>query len=329
MSIIQAPAPHLLKKPKALKPGDTIAVISTSSPTSPPDSAFAEGLAWIETNGFTPKLMPNAKAQWHYLAGTDAERLSDLHAAFADPSVDGILCARGGYGTMRLLPHIDFSIIQNNPKVLIGFSDLTALHLAFYQQTGLVGFYGPMLISNLTDPKPTEEQVYEQAALLNLVCDKQPTPITLINQNAYHCLQTGLAEAPLTGGNLSLLAALCGTPWQPKTDGHLLFIEDWKEKHYSLDRKFQQLKLAGVLNNIAGLLLCDFSEIEPEPDQSLIELFTELTSDLQQRGIPVGYGFSVGHGSQSGTLPYGISARFDAAQGTLTLLEKPVVQASL
>lgn len=311
-------------KPPALKPGDTLAVLSPAGPTpiepGQPDP-FETGRALLEAAGFRATLMPNARRKNLYLAGSDAERLEDLHTAFADPDIQGILCARGGYGCMRLLPHLDFELIKRHPKVLIGFSDVTALLLPLYQQTGLVGFYGPMLTSNLIHHEP-----YSQAELLKQATGQAGYPYQVPNQDPYRCYQSGVAEAPLIGGNLSLLSALCGTPWQPQTAGHILFIEDWKEKYYSLDRQFQQLKLAGLLDHIAGLLLCDFSEIEPEPGQGLAEFLQDLTAWLR---VPVGYGFSVGHGEQTATLPIGIPARFEADSGRLTLLEAPVQAATL
>ncbi len=310
-----------LLKPQALKPGDTIAVVSPAGPTDASTKgsvdAFEQGIALLEAAGFRVKLMPNARNKKLYLAGADAERLADLHAAFADPIINGILCARGGYGCMRLLPKLDFDCVQQNPKVFIGFSDVTSLLLPFYERCKLVGFYGPMLTSNLVHNEP-----YSQSELFKLTSGPMKPPYEIPNRDTYHAFRSGVAEAPLIGGNLSLLSALCGTPFQPNTRGHILFIEDWKEKYYSLDRQFQQLKLAGLLDGIAGLLLCDFSEIERESDQPpLPEFLKDLLSWLE---IPVGYGFSVGHGEQTATLPIGCQARFDAETGTLTLLESPV-----
>ena len=307
--------------PQALQAGDTIAIISPAGATpcetanGNPD-AFSQGAERLEAAGFRVKVMPNAKNKRLYLAGTDAERLADLHAAFEDPAVKGILCARGGYGCMRLLPNLDFKVISNNPKVLIGFSDITSLLLPCYERTGLIGFYGPMLTSNLAHGEP-----YSEAELLRLIGGGATFPFNIPNQDAYHCFQPGLAEGKLLGGNLSLLSALCGTPFQPKPAGHILFIEDWHEKYYTLDRQFQQLKMAGLFDQIEGLLLADFSEIETQPEQALPDFLKELTSFLN---VPVGFGFSVGHGQQTATLPIGCHARFDASHGTLTLLDSPV-----
>lgn len=308
-------------QPKALKPGDTIAIVSPAGATPCENSQdgtdpFTQGAALLQAAGFQVKLMPNAKNKCMYLAGTDAERLADLHAAFSDPEVDGILCARGGYGCMRLLPNLDFGLIEQNPKVLIGFSDITALLLPIYQRTRLMGFYGPMLTSNLVHGEP-----YSQTELFRLVQGQAPIPFQVPNQDTYHCFQSSIAEGRLIGGNLSLLSSLCGTPFQPDTRGHILFIEDWHEKYYTLDRQFQQLHMAGIFDHIQGLLLADFSEIEAEPEMQLPDFLKELTSFLK---VPVGYGFSVGHGAQTATLPIGCTARFNATEGTLTLLESPV-----
>lgn len=322
--------PNLLK-PNALAPGSTLAIVSPAGATpcaenspgnktlqSEPDP-FIQGTKLLEAAGFHIKLMPNARKKELYLAGTDEERLSDLHAAFQDPEINGILCARGGYGCMRLLPQLNFDLVRQNPKVFIGFSDITSLLIPFYQQCGLVGFYGPMLTSNLIHEEP-----YSQRELLRQIQGAESSfPDEILNRDTYHSYRGGTAEGRLIGGNLSLLTALCGTPYQPETRGHILFIEDWHEKYYTLDRQFQQLKMAGLLDGIAGLLLGDFSEIEPEPDISLPDFLNQLTSYLK---VPVGYGFSVGHGEQTATLPIGCLARFEADTGKLSLLESPVTR---
>jgi muramoyltetrapeptide carboxypeptidase len=271
--------------------------------------------------------MPHAKDRYHYLAGDDAHRVQDLHEAFADPEIQGILCARGGYGCMRLLNQIDFKLIQQNPKVFIGFSDITALHLAFYQKTGLVGFYGPMMTSNLIQNEP-----FSQAELTKLITGEAPTPYAVPNLDAYHCLSGGeaperLTQGRLIGGNLSLLRSTLGTPYQPNTDGAILFLEDWRERYYALDRQLFHLKLAGMLDNIAGLLFCDMSELTPDTPENTLELLTRLSKELfaGKPAPPIGYGFSIGHGNQTGTLPIGIQAQFNAQSGELILLENPTI----
>ena len=297
----------------------TVGVISPAFPSS--EEKLAQGKGLLEDEGFQVTLLPNATKQYGYLAGTDDQRLADLHAAFEDPSIDAILCARGGYGCMRLLPNIDWSLIRRNPKPFIGFSDVTALLIPLWQKAGVKGFYGPMLTSNLVNGEP-----YSWNCLKTLLTGHYELPYAIPNQDPYHCINPGIAKGRLIGGNLSLLAGLCGTPYQPQTSGCILFIEDWKESFYSLDRQFQQLKMAGLFDGITGLLLCDFSETDwggsgGEASFDIVELFRRLTHDLN---IPVGYGFSVGHGEQTATLPIGVMAEFHAKSGTLSLLEKPL-----
>lgn len=310
-----------LVKPKALQPGGTIAIVSpaANTPVNPDGSSpFDDGVKLIESRGYRAKLMPHVKKSALYLAGSDEQRLSDLHAAFSDPEVDAILCARGGYGCMRLLPYLDFELVQNNPKIFAGFSDVTALLIPFYMRLGLVGFYAPMLTSNLV-----HKEMFSEAELFRQIDGSLASQeeFTVPNLDSYSCLQSGQSEGRLIGGNLSLLTALCGTPYQMNAENHILFIEDWQESYYTLDRKFQQLKMAGVFKGIKGLLLCDFSEIEPCPEKSLPDFLKSLTETLN---VPVGYGFSVGHGEQTGTLPMGVSASFNADTGSLKLLESAV-----
>jgi muramoyltetrapeptide carboxypeptidase len=295
----------------------TIAILSPAAPSEP--QKLVQGQTFIKAQGYCVKLLPHAGASEGYLAGTDAERLADLHAAFEDSEIELILCARGGYGCMRLLPHIDWELIRRHPKPVIGFSDVTALLIPLWQRSGVKGFYGPMLTSNLVNDEP-----YSWDCLQTLLTGAYDLPYTIPNQDPYHCLTPGTAQGRLVGGNLSLLAALCGTPYQAQTSGCILFIEDWKESFYSLDRQFQQLRMAGLLEGITGLLLCDFSDTDwggsgGLPSFDLVELFRRLTADLN---VPVGYGFSVGHGEQTATLPIGVMAEFDASSGQLTLLEK-------
>jgi muramoyltetrapeptide carboxypeptidase len=304
---------------KALQVGDTVAIVSPAAPSTP--EALSEGKALLERLGYNVKLMPHCGARQLYTAGTSQQRADDLMAAFTDPEVDAILCARGGYGSARLLPLLDFerlkAAIDKRPKLFMGFSDITVLLNVLYKECGLVGFYSPMLTSNLIEPNAA----WTVAQWQRLLTTTQ-TPIEIANKDSYSCLQAGTAEGALLGGNLSLLASLCGTPWQPDFTGAIVFIEDWKERYYTLDRQFTQLIQAGLLNNIAGLLLCDFSQISNDfPEVPLAKHLKTLTAELN---VPTGYGFSVGHGEQTATIPFGAYARLEAELGRLTVLEAPV-----
>ncbi len=301
--------------PQALQPGDTLAIISPAGPSDA--DAIEKGIAYIETVGLRPKLMPHGTKRRFYLAGSDQERLEDFHAAFEDPEVKGILAARGGYGCMRFLPQIDWQRVQANPKIFVGFSDLTSILLPMYQRAGLICFHGPMLTSNLI-----EGDGYSQTELWKQVMGQVNYPYTIPNRSTYQCLKPGQAEGILLGGNLSLLTALCGTPYQPDTRGAILFIEDWHEKFYTIDRKLTQLKLAGMFDNIAGLLFGDFDAMEDQWENYAIEaLLQELMAPFE---IPIGFGFSLGHGDQTATLPIGAFARFEAASGRLEIVSSPL-----
>ncbi len=309
----------MIKKPKPLQKGDTIAIISPAAPSSEND--LAQGIAWLRSCGYLVKAMPHAGEQFGYTAGTDEERLADLITALEDPSIDAILCARGGYGSGRLLPFLPWQRWKNENlpcKLLMGFSDITMLHTAFFQELGWVTYYSPMLTSNLLN----DSQDFTRREWLRFLEAETFTdlPVRLHNQDAYECLNTGVAEGVSRGGNLSLLAALCGTPWQPNFKDSIVMIEDWKERYYTLDRQFTQLLQAGVFNGAKGLLFADFSQIDEEAIRPLGKHLAWLCQSLD---IPMGYGFSIGHGVQTATLPLGVKIRFDATAGNVSLLESP------
>ena len=308
-----------LKKPKPLEKGDTIAVISPAAPSTSND--LVQGMDWLRSCGYQVKCMPHAGNHSGYTAGTDEERLVDLINAIENPEVDAILCARGGYGSGRLLPLLPWErwkVAELPCKLLMGFSDITMLHTAFFQELGWVSYYSPMLTSNLLN----DAQDFTRREWLRFLdaSSFETLPLLLENQDSYECLQAGVAEGVSRGGNLSLLAALCGTAWQPDFNGSIVVIEDWKERYYTLDRQFTQLLQAGVFEGAKGLLFADFSQIETE---SIRPLGKQLGYLCQSLDIPMGYGFSIGHGVQTATLPLGVKIRFDATAGNVSLLESP------
>jgi muramoyltetrapeptide carboxypeptidase len=309
----------MIKKPKALQKGHTIAIVSPAAPSTEAD--LTQGIAWLESCGYHVKLMAHAHLHEGYMAGTDEQRLADLIEAIEDPTIDAILCARGGYGSGRLLPFLPWQRWKSENlacKLVMGFSDITMLHTAFFQELGWVSYYSPMLTSNLVH----ESGVFTRGQWRRFLDASTFTelPVELPNQDAYHCLNAGVAEGISRGGNLSLLAALCGTPWQPHFKDAVVVIEDWKERYYTLDRQFTQLLQAGVFNGAKGLLFADFSQIEEDPIRPLGKQLAWLCQDLE---LPMGYGFSIGHGAQTATLPLGVKIRFDARAGHVTLLESP------
>ncbi len=311
-------------KPKALKQGDQVAVIAPASGVAP--ESFDRALASLTELGFRPKAGEHARGRKGFLSGTDAERLADLHAAFADKDVKAVWCVRGGGGSPRLLPLLDFELIKKNPKVFIGFSDITALHVAISQRTGLVTFHGPVGTSQYTD--------YTRGRVMELLTGSAKPPIVVdpspenLKKEAtlFHpaTIKGGRATGKLTGGNLSLLAALCGTPYALKDiAGKILFIEDINEPPYRVDRMLTQLRQSLDLRSLAGIALGVFDDgaNAAKDAEPLLDVFRDRLGDL---GVPVVYGLSFGHITDNMTLPYGIKAELDADAASLTFLESAV-----
>jgi len=317
--------------PRAMKKGDTVALLRPGSPSF--DFRVNEEAAEIVASiGFTPKLMPNVGKRLGYLAGTDAERAADLNAAFADPKVDAIWCLRGGYGTSRILPLLDYETIRKNPKPFIGFSDITATLNAIHRLTGLVTFHGPVAGWTLSD--------YSLAAFKKVVVDgaagriAEPPPFTpregtIDRENRVWRLAGGKAKGRLVGGNLSVFSTLVGTPFEPELKGRILFLEEEGEDPYRIDRWLTQFVLTGKLAGLAGVALGKFSDCDPAPNRDSTVLgswsWQEVCADrLGKLGVPVVAGLCFGHVKDKATLPVGAMAELDADAGTLTLLEPAV-----
>ncbi|MEM9992239.1 MAG: LD-carboxypeptidase, partial [Bacteroidota bacterium] len=306
--------------------GDTVSVISPASFVV--DELLEKAVKNIESLGLKVKLGKNIRADRGYIAGTDAERLADLHAAFSDPQTQGVWCARGGYGCTRLLPNIDYKLICKNPKVFVGFSDITALHQAFYVETGLVSFHGPVGASDFTD--------YSVEHLTKVLFEPQEQlEITLATANqekgekntAYQArsINAGVAEGKLAGGNLSLVAAMAGTKWAFDAKDHLFFLEEIGEKPYRVDRMLTQTRQTAHLKEAAGLALGVFANCAPKATDRSLSLQECLDDRLKDLNVPTVYGLSFGHISHQFTLPVGVRARLDTEKMRLTLLEPAVV----
>ncbi len=318
------PMPTSLRKPARLVPGDVIGLISPSGPTTPTGGTTPETVELARRRlhgvGFRTIVGAHARDVRGYLAGADADRIADLHAMFADPKVKGILCTRGGYGAHRLLDGLDYSLIRRNPKVFIGYSDITALHLAFHTRAGFVTFHGPMTGAiSQADP-------HDFLGMLRAVT--RPGPLgPLANPPGAPRIETlvpGVAEGELIGGNAALLTALMGTPYQPEFAGKILFLEDLGDHIYRLDRKLAHLRLAGVLQQVAGIVIgeCCYAS-EPPPALSLREILEDL---VVPAGKPAIYGLACGHGTYHLTFPVGVRARLDAAEGVLSIEEAGIAE---
>jgi muramoyltetrapeptide carboxypeptidase len=314
-----------LIKPARLQPGQTIGLISPSGPLGAtggdPPEALAAARAHLARAGFHTVIGPHALDAWGYLAGPDAGRAADLQAMFRDPAVHAVLCIRGGYGAMRLLDRLDYDLIRRHPKVFIGYSDITALHLAFYHRAGLATFHGPMITALANDDG------HDLTQLLRAVT--RPDPLgPLANPPGgpeIHTLVPGTAEGILLGGNLALLTSLLATPYLPPLKGAVLFVEDIVDSLYRIDRKLHQLRLAGVLEAVAGIVVgeCRLSAepADPGPGPSLLEILEDLIVPF---GKPAVYGLACGHGAYHLTLPMGVRVRLDATRGILSVDEPGV-----
>ena len=258
-----------------------------------------------------------------YLAGSDAGRLAELHCMFCDPEVRAIICLRGGYGSLRLLAGIDYHLIRSHPKILVGYSDITALHLAANKLAGLVTFHGPMIYPELGGE---EVPAYTQENLWSAITAASPPgsipplaglpPVTIV---------PGRAAGTLTGGNLSLITATLGTPLEIDTQGKILFLEEVDEAPYRIDRMLTQLRLAGKLEAAAGIVFGRCSGCEDAVAGSTpLEVIAGIIAPLS---IPCFYGLPAGHLAPQATLPLGVNALLDATAGTLTLLEAAVAPA--
>lgn len=309
-----------LIKPARLKPGDTIGIISPAGSVKE-GSSWEETIRYFENRGYKVKIAPHAKDRNEYLAGFDQDRLSDLISFFKDDEISAIICSRGGYGVFRLLSGIDWNVIRENPKIFVGYSDITALLNNIVNKSGLVAFHGPLALS---DFGVNDVNKYTEKTFFEVLEGRISIPYAYKNPIEYECINSGKTEGILAGGNLAILTGLLGTPYFPNLKNKILLLEDIGEPLYKIDRMLMQLKLAGVFNQVSGILFGEFTCI-PESDNpeisklSVIEIIKELTQDLS---IPVGFGFPAGHGGFKATIPLGVKYFFDAETGKLTLLDE-------
>lgn len=319
-----------LIKPPCLEPGDTLGLIAPSGPvirnndipagTMP--SHLEKGIAYLEKMGYHPVLGKHVLNRRGYLAGTDKERLEDLHAMLANPKIKGIFCVAGGYGTPRLLPHIDYELLRKNPKIFEGYSDITALNNTFFSLTGLVTFEGPM--ANYDFGRHID---FNRDNLWKVMTQREPVGEVPVPDDypSMETLYPGKTSGRLIGGNLSLLAATLGTPYEIDTRDKILFLEDIDEYPYRLDRMLNHLILAGKLQQASGIIIGECVDCIPDPPEnpslSLMEIFDDLIVPLQK---PTFYGLPCGHGTYKLTLPIGIQSSMDADRCKLYLEESAV-----
>ncbi len=286
---------------KGLKPGDIIGIIAPASPVT--DEEIQPAINIIKQQGYNILEGDHLYDTQGYLAGTDENRLNDLHEMFRNNNVKAVLCARGGYGTPRLLDKVDYNLIKENPKIFIGYSDITALLLAVFHKTGLTVWHGPMLRS-------VEGREDNLNNLLNILSSEGEFNLRLEADNV---MNRGNARGRLLGGNLSLISALHGTPYLPTFKDSILFLEDRGEPLYRIDRMLTQLKLSGVLEGVRGLIVGNFMDCgdTEEIKRILLETFN--------RDCPVYTGFPAGHGKENRPIPFGVEAELDTESLTFNV----------
>ena len=315
-----------LIKPPRLHQGDLVGLIAPGGRTN--DASIEKAVRNIEALGFRVKLGANLRAVHGNYAGSVQQRVADLHAMVQDPEVKAMWCIRGGSGCISILSSLDYKLVRANPKVLLGYSDITALHLAFLRHAGLVTFHGPVAISGQSD--------YAREHLLAVLMDPQPTytiPMALENsrraiEEPHFAMRTathGQAAGPLIGGNLSLVSALAGTPYAADFKDAILYLEEVNEEPYRIDRWMTQLDLAVGFKNAAAVMIGICDECVPEDPELSLTLQETLDLHLKPLIVPAVSGYSFGHIRHQFTIPVGVMARLDTERQTLTLLEPAVV----
>lgn len=310
-----------LQKPKKLNKKDLIGLIS---PASSPDefSRVQKGVKYLESLGYRVKVGENVGKNHGYLAGTDSERVEDIHSMFKDKNVKAIFTLRGGYGAFRLLDKIDYRIIKNNPKIFVGYSEITSLQMAFFEKAGLISFAGPMVAVDFYDEvSPYTNELFWATITSNKKLGKIKYPESLKMPH----LHKGSASGRLIGGNLAVFAALLGTPYFPNLTGKILMIEEIGELPYRVDRMLNQLRLAGALKKIKGIILGRFVDCnEHDPNKKTLTIGEVIADYIGTLPIPSIYTFPHGHIKDFVTIPFGLKVNLNATKGIVEFAEGAV-----
>lgn len=304
-------------KPKALKFGDTLGLIAPASNTT--EENVQKSIKKLVELGFKVREGKSLYKRHGFLAGDDQTRAQDINEMFADPEVDGIICIRGGTGAPRILELLDYDVIKKNPKVFIGYSDITVLHIAFNQICNLVTFHGPMVSSNMID----DFDDYSKEGLFRLIMDpdaygklENPEGEEIVTINS------GIGIGQLAGGCLALVCSTLGTPYEIDTKGKILVLEDLGEEPYKVDRMLNQLRLAGKLQEANGIILGTFEDSAPKGGYQDSQPMEEVFDDhLKRLGVPAIYNLRIGHCKPVMTVPLGVYAKLDADKKEIHLLE--------
>ena len=302
-------------RPPRLQRGDLVGLVTPAGAIfNPGEIRDAEDA--LEELGLRTRRGAHVLDRHGYLGGQDVARASDLMTMFRDPDVKAILPLRGGWGCARLLPYLDYDVIRANPKILCGYSDVTALLLALYTRAGLVSYHGPVGTSTWND--------FSSAYFRRVLFDGIPVIMPAPDRAAVETITPGVARGRLIGGNLSVFSALVGTPYVPDTSGHLIFLEEVQEEPYRIDRMLTQLRLAGLFDRAAGVIFGHCRGCSPESPGTSLSLREVLDDHLRPLGVPAFYGTAIGHITDKFTVPVGAYAEMDADSGMIRLLESGV-----
>lgn len=308
-------------KPKALYKGDVVGIIAPASAPSI-DDKITKGAEYLERLGYHVKLGKHIRAQRGFLGGTDKERAEDINSMFGDKNVKAIICIRGGYGTYRILPMLNYSLIKRNPKILVGYSDITALQLALYKKTGLISFSGPMAGVEMWNgiDSFTEEHFWKV-----VTSTKKLGKVKNPDSKPFKTLVKGSASGILLGGNLSLICAMMGTQYIPSFKNSLLFFEEIEEEVSRFDRMVNHLRISNVLNETKGVIVGELTDVKAsdatKPHLTANQILNDHLSTLLK---PVVTGLVYGHIPRKLTMPIGIRAKLDATKQELYFLEPAV-----
>jgi muramoyltetrapeptide carboxypeptidase len=295
-------------KPRGLKPGDTIGIVAPAGPFDP--KQLDQGVAVLKSMGYAVKIPEDLGLADGFLAGPDTHRASLINSFFADSQVNGIVCARGGYGSMRILELLDYALIRKHAKVFVGFSDITALHAAIYNRCSLVTFHGPV-VTYLGRADAETIQFFSNAVAASAAIRIVPKDAVII--------RAGHVSGRVCGGNLATLCHLLGTRFAPDFKDCILLLEETNEAPYRVDRMLFQMQLAGCFEDVRGIALGSFHNCG-----DMDEIYGVVQRMFRDYNFPVMAGFDIGHGSTNLTLPLGLPATLDTAECSLTYTEPAI-----
>lgn len=309
-------------KPKRLHKGDVIGIISPGS--SPQDPTLLEkGVNYLERLGYRVEVGKSVGKVDGYLAGTDTERVNDLHQMFKNKHVNAIFSLRGGYGSARLVDKINYNLIRQNKKIFVGFSDISILQMAFYQHAGIVSFAGPMVAVNFSgEINEFSEEIFWDFITKNRKIGKLKNP----NDEKFYVLNKGRGEGKLLGGNLSSIISLFGSKYLPTFRNSILFLEEVNEPPYKIDRMFNQLRLANIFKYAKGIILGRFVDCyEKDENKNTLSLNEIIVNYFKKLKIPVIYNVEHGHVDNIITFPIGLNTKLNASRGFIEISETGVL----